>query len=325
MDLGDDDIHARALGLDERDLMEDEFGTLYRRFCLAIAMGKATARPYPKATRAPTRVVKEGKAPKASHVLKAALGADYANISKSGNAHSLKGGTLIQGCSTFQWEVPAHQAFLHERLFIRVKPKSTALVPKRANSCSSAPGFLLDPTLDTPHVPVPRISSTLKITTHWPSNYDPCSIELASTMDTTTTLLFQYCTLLNQSRTERREYRNRLGKQRTGVLVRTGGDTCARPSPKVDQGERELDWRAYVGTKRGEWCTGQHALREITRESSPLDSAAGVGCLSQIHPVWIVMQAGLLGRGRAVLTKAIGKHFVVESEALDGSSTSWRQ
>ncbi|KAF6746508.1 hypothetical protein DFP72DRAFT_1152354 [Ephemerocybe angulata] len=30
MDLGDDDIHARALGLAQRDLMEDEFGTLYR-------------------------------------------------------------------------------------------------------------------------------------------------------------------------------------------------------------------------------------------------------------------------------------------------------
>ncbi|KAF6752508.1 hypothetical protein DFP72DRAFT_454514 [Ephemerocybe angulata] len=31
MDLGDDDIHARALGLAQRDLMEDEFGNLYRR------------------------------------------------------------------------------------------------------------------------------------------------------------------------------------------------------------------------------------------------------------------------------------------------------
>ncbi|KAF6746453.1 hypothetical protein DFP72DRAFT_855339 [Ephemerocybe angulata] len=33
MDLGDNDIHARALNLDKRDLMEDEFGTLYRASC----------------------------------------------------------------------------------------------------------------------------------------------------------------------------------------------------------------------------------------------------------------------------------------------------
>ncbi|KAF5335695.1 hypothetical protein D9611_009594 [Ephemerocybe angulata] len=37
MDLGDDDIHARALGLLQRDLMEDEFGNLYRRSEIEIA------------------------------------------------------------------------------------------------------------------------------------------------------------------------------------------------------------------------------------------------------------------------------------------------
>ncbi|KAF6745106.1 hypothetical protein DFP72DRAFT_1092604 [Ephemerocybe angulata] len=72
MDLGDDDIHARALGLAQRDLMEDEFGTLYRMGHLARAIDVI-----------PSNLLNAWWS-------KAALGADYANISKSGNAHSLK-------------------------------------------------------------------------------------------------------------------------------------------------------------------------------------------------------------------------------------------
>ncbi|KAF6746439.1 hypothetical protein DFP72DRAFT_855327 [Ephemerocybe angulata] len=76
MDLGDDDIHARALNLEERDLMEDEFGTLYRvtdecalpflsASRLAVATGEAAFASHPQAERASTRVVKGHRA---SHV-----------------------------------------------------------------------------------------------------------------------------------------------------------------------------------------------------------------------------------------------------------------